>query len=720
MTQSSASAPSNNSTQAVDLDDPKLFINRELSWLQFNSRVLEEAEDQDHPLLERVKFLSIFSSNLDEFFMIRVSGLRGQLAGGVIEAPPDGMTPSDQVSAIRQELLGQLARVSACWSKKIYPQLSDAGICLLTYDQIKGKQRKLLRQYFYKEIFPALTPLAFDPAHPFPHISNLTLNLAVVANDPDRGQCFARIKVPNLFPRLIRIPHEEKVSEQDQLGVTDPGANNFVWLEDVIEANLDLLFPGLTIEAAFAFRITRDADFEIEEDEAADLLSSIEEQIDMRHFGSVIRLELDQKTPEAIREILIRNLKLASYQVYSYEFPLGMSSLMELSKIERADLKYLPFLPATPELFAKKETVCSLIRRGDCLLYHPYDNFLPVVDFVREAANDPNVLAIKQTLYRVGPNSPIVEALMEARQNGKQVAVLLELKARFDEENNIEWARKLEDEGVHVVYGVLGLKTHAKLCMVVRRDEDGIRRYLHLGTGNYNPITSRIYTDFSFFTCDPAIGSDISDLFNALTGFSRKDSYSKLLVAPKGIRKTMLEYIDREITQHEKNGDGYLAFKVNALADKACIRSLYRASQAGVKIDLQVRGVCGLRPGVPGVSETITVTSIIGRFLEHSRIFYFRNGGDEQVYLGSADLMPRNLDRRVEVLFPVENRHLRDLIVRNILEVNLQDNTKARRLSSDGTYKVIDPGQTQSRANSQEWLLNNWKDRDRMVVRQSD
>ena len=714
MSQGLAPSQLNHTTPAVDLDDPKLYINRELSWLQFNSRVLEEAEDQEQPLLERVKFLSIFSSNLDEFFMVRVSGLREQLAGGVVEAPSDGMTPSDQLAAIRQELLGQLARLSNCWCKEIFPLLSDAGICLLTYDQLKGKQRKLLRRYFSKEIFPALTPLAFDPAHPFPHVSNLTLNLAVVAKDPDRGECFARIKVPNLFPRLIRIPNEEMVSENDQLGLTDQSANNFVWLEDVIEANLDLLFPGLTIEAAFPFRITRDADFEIEEDEAADLLATIEEQIDMRHFGSVVRLELDQKTPEAIREILIRNLKLASYQVYSYELPLGMSSLMELTKIDRPDLKYPPFLPASPDPFGKKESLFSMIRREDLLLYHPYDNFLPVVDFVREAANDPNVLAIKQTLYRVGTNSPIVEALMEARQNGKQVAVLLELKARFDEENNIEWARKLEDEGVHVVYGVLGLKTHAKLCMVVRRDEDGIRRYLHLGTGNYNPITSRVYTDFSFFTCDPTMGTDVSDLFNALTGYSRKDSYSKLLVAPKGMREKILERIEREITQHKKGGNGYLAFKMNALVDKACIRALYRASQAGVKIDLHVRGVCNLRPGVPGVSDTITVTSIVGRFLEHSRIYYFRNGGQEELFLGSADLMPRNLDRRVEVLFPVESRRLRELIIHNILEVNLKDNTKARRLLPDGSFERLQPHSEERDLNSQEWLLNNWKDRDRV------
>ena len=693
------------------LDDPRLYLNRELSWLQFNARVLEEAEDTKNPLLERVKFLSIFSSNLDEFFMIRISGLREQLSGGVREGPPDGMTTSEQLAAVRQEVLRQLTRFSDCYQNEILPKLKAQDIDVLRYHQLQPTQQQLLREYFSNEIFPALTPLAFDPSHPFPHISNLSLNLAVVGKDPERGECFARVKIPNIFPRLVRIPSEDVVNESDQFGLTNSAANNFVWIEEILAANLDLLFPGITILAAYPFRVTRDADFEIEEDEAADLLASVEEQVDNRHFGSAIRLEIDQATPDHIRDILIRNLSLAPYQVYTQNLPLGLSSLMELTRIDRSDLKYLPFLPEIPDALNKKENLFSVIRRHDVVLYHPYDGFTPIIDFVREAASDPNVLAIKQTLYRVGVNSPIVEALMEARANGKQVAVLLELKARFDEENNIEWARKLEDEGIHVVYGVLGLKTHAKMCLVIRRDEDSIRRYVHLGTGNYNPVTSRMYTDLSFFTCAPSMGADVSDLFNSLTGYSRKNSYVKLLVAPQLMREQILERIEREIQRQEEKGDGYLAFKMNALVDQQCIQALYRASKAGVKIDLQVRGVCGLRPGIPGVSETITATSVVGRFLEHARLYYFRNGWQEELFLGSADLMPRNLDRRVELLFPIESPQLRKVLVEDLLQVALHDNVKARQLLSDGQYTRLQPVPEHAPLNSQEWFLENWKGR---------
>ncbi len=711
MSTNPAQAPSRISPHPLDLDDPRLYINRELSWLQFNARVLEEAEDQSQPLLERIKFLSIFASNLDEFFMIRISGLREQLSGGVVEAPPDGMTPSKQIEAIRLELSKQLKRFEDCWEFDILPKLQMNGIYVLRYSQLQPKQRQMLRRYFSKEIYPVLTPLAFDPSHPFPHISNLSLNLAVVAKDPERGERFARVKIPDLLSRLIPIPNEEMAVEHEQIGIAELTANNFVWLEEVVAANLGLLFPGLKIQAAYSFRVTRDADLSIEEDEAADLLETIEEHVDLRHFGSVVRLEVDQTTPEHIRDILIRNLGLQPYQVYTQTIPLGMSSLMELTKIDRPDLKFPPFLPSTPELLGQRESVFSVIRREDILLYHPYDNFLPVVEFIREATNDPNVLAIKQTLYRVGSHSPIIQALMEARQNGKQVAVLFELKARFDEENNIELARKLEDEGVHVVYGVLGLKTHAKVCLVVRRDEDGIRRYVHLGTGNYNIATSKIYTDLSFFTCNAAMGADITDLFNSLTGYSRKDSYSKLLVAPRGMREGILERIEREIDRQGRYGDGYLAFKMNALVDTPCIRALYRASQAGVKIDLQVRGVCGLRPGVPRVSDTISVTSIVGRFLEHARVYYFRNGGQEEVFLGSADLMERNLDRRVEILFPIESPGLRKRIVQDLLGINLKDNVKARQLCVDRGYQRLRPTNKEAELNSQEWLLNHWKEK---------
>ncbi len=694
----------------ANLDDPKLYLNRELSWLEFNTRVLEEAEDPNNPLLERIKFLAIFFNNLDEFFMIRISGLREQLSSGVQEASLDGTTPSEQLGKIRDVLLHSFERITQCWKKDLLPNLVEAGIHILSYQNVKPKQRSLLRRYFRKEIFPALTPLAFDPSHPFPHISNLTLNLAVVANDPERGECFARIKVPALFPRLVRIPDEQQVTEDQPLGLENvQEATNFVWLEDIISANVDLLFPGVRVQASYYFRITRDADFEIEEDEAGDLLAAIEEQIDLRQYGSVVRLELDQRTPDFIKDILVRNLTLAPYQVYTYNFRLGLSNLMELSSIERSDLKYPPLHPALLTEPGSKDSLFSLIKNEDIFLHHPYDSFSPVVDFIRQAAEDPNVLAIKQTLYRVGSNSPIVAALMEARQNGKQVAVLLELKARFDEENNIEWARKLEDEGVHVVYGVLGLKTHAKVCMVVRREPEGIYRYLHLGTGNYNPTTSRIYTDFSFFTCDKVMGEDITDLFNALTGYSKKDSYAKLLVAPGGIREQLIARINREIDRQKEHGDGYIVFKMNSLVDKECIQSLYRASQAGVNIHLFIRGMCGIRPGVPGLSETISVTSHVGRFLEHSRCYYFQNGGEDELFIGSADLMTRNLDRRVELLFPIENANLRKYLVEHVLKPYLKDNTQGRRLESDGTYIRITPSPNTSPFHLQDWFVSELK-----------
>ncbi len=696
----------------ANLDDPKLYLNRELSWLEFNARVLEEAEDPSNPLLERIKFLAIFFNNLDEFFMIRISGLREQLSSGVQEASLDGTSPSEQLEKIRDVLLQSFDRVLRCWKKELLPNLGETGIHILSYKDVKPKQRALLRRYFRKEIFPALTPLAFDPSHPFPHISNLTLNLAVVANDPERGECFARIKVPAIFPRLVRIPDEQLVAEDQTLGLESAtGATNFVWLEDIISANVDLMFPGINVQASYYFRITRDADFEIEEDEAGDLLAAIEEQIDLRQYGSVVRLELDHRTPDFIKDILVRNLTLAPYQVYTYDFRLGLSNLMELANLERSDLKYSPLHPTVLTEPGSKESLFALIKKEDILLHHPYDSFTPVVDFIRQAALDPQVLAIKQTLYRVGSNSPIVAALMEARQNGKQVAVLLELKARFDEENNIEWARKLEDEGVHVVYGVLGLKTHAKVCMVVRRESEGIYRYLHLGTGNYNPITSRFYTDFSFFTCDKVMGEDVTDLFNALTGYSKKDTYAKLLVAPGGIREQLINRINQEVIRQQEHSDGYIIFKMNSLVDKACIQALYRASQTGVTIHLFIRGMCGIRPGIPGLSETITVISHVGRFLEHSRCFYFHNGGNDELFIGSADLMTRNLDRRVELLFPIENPILRKHIVDHILTPYLKDNTQGRQLQADGTYTRITPLPNDPPVHVQDWFISQSKEK---------
>ncbi len=689
--------------QPVDLAQPALYINRELSWLEFNRRVLGEALDPGNPLLERVKFLSIFGSNLDEFFMVRVSGLRRQMRMGVVEAPPDGMTPVAQLAAKREALLPMLDQSVACWREELKPQLAKAGIHILSYAELKKRQRLLLRRHFQSEIFPVLTPLAFDPGHPFPHISSLSLNLAVVVNDPAQGERFARLKVPPSLPRLLRIPEEDKAESYEESGLEEVRGFNFVWMEEVVAANLDLLFPGLEILGAHPFRLTRDADPEIEEDEGADLLTSMAEVVEQRHFGSAVRLEVDREMPARIRSLLSKNLDLQPFQVFITDSPIGLASLAEIAALDRPDLKDPPFLPVVPPPLAG--SLFPLLRQRDVALYHPYDSFSPVVNFVEEAAGDPRVVAIKLTLYRTGPNSPLIQSLMEARQNDKQVSALVELKARFDEENNIGWARALEQAGVHVVYGVLGLKTHAKICLVVRREEKGVRSYVHLSTGNYNPGTARVYSDLGFFTTDPEIAADVSDLFNALTGYSRKESYRKLLVAPGCMRQAILDRVEREIERQRRAGDGYLAFKMNALVDPACIRALYRASQAGVEIDLQVRGICCLRPGVPGVSETIRVTSIVGRFLEHARMYYFRNGGAEELWLGSADLMPRNLDGRVEVLFPVADERLRAALRDDVLFLHLRDTVKCHRLLADGGYERVRPAEGEEPLDSQRRLL---------------
>ncbi len=692
---------------ARKLSQPKYFINRELSWLEFNRRVLEEATDPSNRLLERVKFLSIFFSNLDEFFMIRVAGLRRQLGVGALSAPPDGMTPAQQLSAIYERLGPMLDEAARCWGDELHPELEVADIRILEYDDLKKKQRKLLRAHFQREIFPALTPLAFDPSHPFPHISNLSINLAVVIDQPGRDQSFARLKVPPAFPRLLRIPTEEMAGQYDRL-VEELSSTHFVWLEEVIANNLDLLFPGLDVVASFPFRVTRDADFEIKEDEASDLMAAMEEVVEQRHFGGEVRLEVDDGIPDDIREMLVRNLELEPHEAQSVAGPIGLADVIQLSGLDRPDLKDSPYRPRMPKPLGTDEDIFSVLRRRSLMLYHPYDSFTPVSDFVREAARDPDVLAIKQTLYRVGPDSPIVEALKEARENGKQVAVLVELKARFDESNNIVWARDLDRAGVHVSYGVLGLKTHAKMCLVVRREKRGTQCYVHLGTGNYNPVTARLYTDLGYLTSDSELAADVADLFNGLTGYSLKKDYRKLLVAPGTMREEFLRRIEREIKVQQKQGGGHLAFKLNSLVDKACIKALYRASQAGVQVDLQVRGICCLRPGVQGVSDNIRVTSIVGRFLEHSRIYYFKNGGDEEVFVGSADLMPRNLDGRVEVLFPVEDSWLRPRLRDNILFAHLQDTHCSQRLLSDGSYERLRPAAEGGRNTQQEMINRHW------------
>ncbi len=682
---------------ARNLGHRTYYLNRELSWLEFNRRVLDEALDASKPLLERVKFLSIFGSNLDEFFMIRVSGLRRQFMASVLTAPPDGMSPGEQLAAIRAKLDPMLEESMLCWEEDLQPKLRAEGIRVLTYEELRSNEKKALRKLFKSQILPALTPLAFDPGHPFPHISNLSINLAVVV-DSGEGERFARVKVPHMFQRLVRLPTKDESG--GGLGPSDRKIG-FVWLEEMVMANLDLLFPGLRILSAHPFRVTRDAEVEIEEDEASDLLSAMVELVGQRHFGSAVRLEIDAGTPKSIRKILESNLGVQPYQVYRLRSPLGRSDLMELTKVDRPDLKDPPFPPAMPSFVSQEESIFSVLRRRDVLLYHPYDSFNPVIDFIRTAARDPDVLAIKQTLYRAGPNSPIVEALREARENGKQVSAILELKARFDEKNNIGWARSLEQAGVHVIYGLVGLKVHAKMCLVVRREASGIRRYTHLGTGNYNPVTARLYTDLGLLTSDPEIAEDVSDLFNALTGYSKKDVYSHLLVAPRRMRSEILRRIRREIQCHNATGDGHIAIKVNSLVDRECIKALYRASRAGVRVDIQARGICCLRPGVHGVSENITVSSVVGRFLEHTRILYFRNGGDEELLLGSADLMPRNLDSRVEVLFPIRDPALRSQIRDEVLFLLLRDSAQSSRLLSNGTYERIEPPEGETAINAQ-------------------
>lgn len=656
------------------------YINRELSWLAFNERVLEEAFDETNPLLERVKFLAIFGNNLDEFFMIRVSGLQVQRAADVADVATDGMTPTEALDQIAERVARVSAQAQACW-KELRRILKRQRVEVLGYDDLSQGEKEHLARFFEAEVFPILTPLAVDPGHPFPHISNLSLNLAIVVRDPERGERFARMKIPANFPRLVP---------------TQPGGGTrFVWLEEVITHHVGALFPGLDAVAVYPFRVTRDADIEIQEDEAEDLLRAVEADIGKRHFGFVTRLEVTEAMPPAIRQLLIDGLEMDERNLVAVGAglggDLGMASLMELMKVDRPDLKDKPYVARMPDALAKGEDIFSAISHGDILLYHPYDSFAPVLSLVDAAARDSHVLAIKQTLYRVGSNSPLVPALIAARDVDTQVAVLVELKARFDEQNNIAWARRLEQEGVHVVYGLIGLKTHAKCLMVIRKEATGIKRYIHLGTGNYNATTARLYTDLGLFTCDPDIGADVTDLFNYLTGYSRQTKFRKLLVAPINLREEMARRIQREVEHAKAGRPAHIIFQMNALVDPELIEDLYDASRAGVKIDLIIRGICCLVPGLKGWSENIRVVSIVGRFLEHARIFYFENGGASELYAGSADLMQRNLDRRVEVVFPIENPAIKEKVVGKILATLLVDNVQARVLKSDGTYERLKP-----------------------------
>ncbi len=689
-------------------NDPSLFINRELSLLDFQQRVLSEAQDKNNPLLERVKFLAIFGSNMDEFFMVRVSGIRKLVEANVTEISPDGMTPREQLAAIRKRSLELYGEAHRCYQREVLPELEKTGIHILDYKKLNEAQHNRADTYFHDVVFPVLTPLALDPGHPFPHISTLSLNLAIVIRDKKGNEKFARLKVPDTLQQLVPVKRSSGGARRDG---TVPWHHYFVWLEQVITANLDVLFPGLQVVEAHPFRIIRDADIEIQELEADDLLEAMQQSIRRRKFGSVVKVAIYENMPRPIRELLIENLQVRPTDIYITGSNLGLARLWQVyNSVDRHDLKYPPYKPAVPRQFSNVTLagdIFEIIQQGNVLLHHPYDSFSPVVDFLNAAARDPDVLAIKQTLYRTGQNSPIVEALLEAAENGKQVAVLVELKARFDEESNIGWAQTLERAGVHVVYGLVGLKTHCKIALVVRKEGEGIRRYLHLATGNYNEVTSRLYEDIGLFTCDETMGQDATDLYNYLTGYSTKQDYQKLLVAPVNLREGLEKLILREIDHAKNKRKARLIFKANSLVDKRMIQLLYEASRNGVKTDLLIRGICSLIPGIKDLSENIRVISVLGRYLEHSRIFYFHNAGNEEIYLGSADLMPRNLNHRVEVVFPIERpehiRYLRD----HVLETYLKDNMSARVMQPDGTYKNLHPSDKEKGVDVQNWLMQN-------------
>ncbi|WP_298615255.1 polyphosphate kinase 1 [uncultured Thermosynechococcus sp.] len=704
-----AKSPRRKAPESIDLDNPQYYFNRSLSWLEFNKRVLHEAYDPRTPLLERLKFMAIFSSNLDEFFMVRVAGLKQQVESGIVQGGADGMPPAEQLQAVRQYLLPIVTEQHRYFDQELRALLAKEAIFLTRFNQLTPEQQAYLNDYFQAQVFPVLTPLAVDPAHPFPYISSLSLNLAVLIRDPDSGQeHLARVKVPNQFPRFVALP-QHLYFPQGAHWVGVP-------LEEIIAHNLSALFPGMEIQAYFAFRITRSADLELETDKADDLLIAIEQEIRKRRFGSVVRLEVQRGIPLLLKQTLMEEMDLEEIDVYELDGLLCLNDLFAFMALPLPQFKDPEWHPQVPPRFQRVEEresmfdttseittlgtdyweavaneLFALIREGDIIVHHPYHSFAATVQrFITLAAHDPQVLAIKMTLYRTSGDSPIVNALIKAAENGKQVAVLVELKARFDEENNILWARKLEKVGVHVVYGVPGLKTHTKTVLVVRQEAGQIRRYIHIGTGNYNPKTASLYEDLGLFSCREELGADLSELFNVLTGYSRQREYRQLLVAPVTMRDRTLQLIYREI-EHARNGQpGRIIAKMNAITDTQVIRALYEASQAGVEIDLIIRGMCCLRPGVPGVSDRIRVISIIGRFLEHSRIFYFGNNGQPEYYIGSADWRSRNLDRRVEAITPIQDPKIQEEL-KELLEIMLADNRQAWELQPDGTYRQRQP-----------------------------
>lgn len=660
------------------------YFNRELSWLEFDQRVLEEASDNSNPLFEQAKFLAIVSSNLDEFFMVRVAGLKDQIDVGYDKRDPLGLSPYQQLEMISKRIHAMVGDEYKIYNNQTLPSLEREGIKFLKEENLNRNQYKYLKKYFVESIYPVLTPMAVDSSRPFPHLANKKINIsALISKDKheESNFIFTTVQVPSVLPRIIEIPNI--YSEDDNI------FKSLILLEDVILMFLDMLFSQYHIISACPYRITRNSDLSIEEEDAEDLMLEIEKSIKMRQWGGAVRLEISKDMDYRIKSILMRALIVEPDDVYEIDGPLDLTHLFSLSKyFEFEHLMYRKTPPVLPNIFQQNISIFDMIKKKDILLHHPYQSFKPVVDFIDTASKDPNVLAIKQTLYRVSGNSPIINSLVKAAEAGKQVTVLVELKARFDEENNIQWAKRLEKVGAHVIYGLVGLKTHSKIILVVRKEEEGIKRYVHLGTGNYNDITAKLYTDIGLFTCNELIGADASALFNMLSGYSNPPQWHKLHIAPIDLRKKFIAYINNEKKNALAGHKAKIIAKMNSLVDIEIINALYDASQAGVKIELIIRGICCLRAGVEGLSDNIRVISVVGRYLEHSRIYYFYNSGQESLYLSSADWMPRNLDRRVEILFPIEDRDNKDFIV-DILTKTLKDNVKARVLNVDGTYSKI-------------------------------
>jgi polyphosphate kinase len=687
---------------SVNLKHAKYYFNREISWLKFNERVLEEAMDESHPLLERLKFISIFSSNLDEFFMIRVAGLKDQIHAGIHETPIDGLAPEVQLRRISRQVHKMATQQAEILNDDILPKLKKKGIRLRNIRALRKSQKEFLDQYFHEDVFPLLTPMAVDPTHPFPQLRGLGLNVLIELRTPYRqDNKLAVLHIPSSLPRFIPLP-------------TENGHFDFILIEDLIRLNISQLFPNYKVLQVSEFRITRNADLDLSEAEADDLLKLIERELRKRRLGTVIRLEVNHEMDPENRAYLKRILQLHDQDIYDLPTYLDLSAFMSFLKLNYPELKDQPFVPALNRRFVKNRSAFKTIAEGDVLLHHPYDSFSHVVDFIQEAALDPDVLAIKQTLYRTSGQSPIVKALKDAVMNGKQVTALIELKARFDEQNNITWAKELDHAGVSVVYGILGLKTHCKICMVVRKEGDRIRRYLHLGTGNYNAATARIYTDLALMTCDSDMGSDASELFNLLTGYSLQDNWKKFFIAPRHLRNNISEEIRTCIANHSEEEPARIMFVINNIVDPDMIQLLYKASMKGIRVDMVVRGICCLKPGIKGVSDNITVKSIVGRFLEHTRIYYFKSKGQSRIFLGSADLMQRNLDRRVELVFPLPDENIKKR-VREILQILLDDNVKSRYLDQYGNYtrKALKPDENPFSA--QIYFLNESQEKQRLL-----